>query len=50
MNFYDDHISGLFNSHLLCTGSNSGPQGTCKGDSGGPLMWLDIGNNDFWST
>ena len=32
----------LFQGHLLCAGSIGGRRGSCKGDSGGPLLIFDF--------
>ena len=31
-------LPNLFQSHILCAGTDIGKQGSCFGDSGGPLM------------
>ena len=31
----------LFQSHLICAGNDLGTQGSCSGDSGGPLMKIN---------
>ena len=32
----------LFQNHILCAGTLIGSQGSCKGDSGGPLNTFDV--------
>lgn len=32
------NLPNLFQSHILCAGSDVPNQGSCEGDSGGPLM------------
>ena len=34
-------IPQLFQGHLICAGDDEGNQGSCEGDSGGPLMYKD---------
>jgi len=36
-----EKIPQLFQNHILCAGATIGSQGSCKGDSGGPLMYHD---------
>ncbi len=40
-------LPDLFPNHILCAGSDVGGQGSCKGDSGGPLLFYDK-DTDNW--
>jgi secreted trypsin-like serine protease len=40
-------LPDLFPSHVLCAGVEFGTQGSCKGDSGGPLL-LHNWETDSW--
>ena len=37
------YLPELFQPNLLCAGYESSEQGSCKGDSGGPLMFYKTG-------
>jgi hypothetical protein len=41
--YVDTYLPKLFQSNLLCAGHESSEQGSCKGDSGGPLMQNKVG-------
>jgi secreted trypsin-like serine protease len=36
-----EKLPDLFPNHVLCAGTDVGTQGSCKGDSGGPLLSND---------
>jgi len=38
----------LFQSHILCAGTPIINQGSCYGDSGGPLMFLEVEQVQRW--
>lgn len=40
-------LPDLFPNHLLCAGDVIGTQGSCHGDSGGPLLYHDW-ETDSW--
>ncbi len=42
-NIVQNYLPELFQPNLLCAGYDSSEQGSCKGDSGGPLMFYDTG-------
>ena len=35
-----ESLPKLFQNHIICAGTDLGSQGSCRGDSGGPLMYL----------
>jgi hypothetical protein len=40
-------LPALFQSHLICAGTDLSSQGACTGDSGGPLQFYDFDNNRY---
>jgi len=38
----------LFQNHIICAGHTIGNQGSCKGDSGGPIMFEDLRRDQRW--
>ena len=43
-NVVQNYLPQLFQPILLCAGYETSEQGSCKGDSGGPLMIHDTSN------
>jgi secreted trypsin-like serine protease len=41
-------IPKLYQNQILCAGVSVGNQGSCKGDSGGPLMFKDDESGKFF--
>jgi hypothetical protein len=41
------YLPYLFQGHLLCAGKRETKLGSCKGDSGGPLMYYDYSRNGY---
>ena len=42
INIIKETLPDLFQNHILCAGTTIGSQGSCKGDSGGPLNFYDV--------
>jgi len=42
-----EKLPQLFQGHILCAGTDVGGQGSCKGDSGGPLMYYQRKTNSW---
>jgi secreted trypsin-like serine protease len=43
----EEKLPQLFRDDILCAGSHIGGQGSCLGDSGGPLMYYDLDTNSW---
>jgi hypothetical protein len=41
------YLPHLFHGHLICAGKREAQQGSCKGDSGGPLMYYDFSRKGY---
>jgi secreted trypsin-like serine protease len=44
----EQYLPELFKPNLLCAGYESAEQGSCKGDSGGPLMIFKTKTSQFF--
>ena len=42
-----EKLPELFRADILCAGSHVGGQGSCHGDSGGPLMYYELETNSW---
>jgi secreted trypsin-like serine protease len=43
----DESLPQRIQDHLICAGALVGQQGSCEGDSGGPLMYFDFESKAF---
>ena len=43
----EEYLPKLFQPHILCAGNQATKQGSCSGDSGGPLMIFDTNTNIY---